>query len=95
MNAPDPTSLLGTTVESRYKVHQLVGAGGMCTVYRAEDLRRGSQIALKVLPAERARDTEMAARFEREAAAGKRITASQRRRHLRLGHAPRRRRSIW
>jgi serine/threonine-protein kinase len=73
MNAPEPTSLLGTTVENRYKIHQLLGEGGMCTVYRAEDQKRGLQVALKVMPAARAANSEMAARFNREAAAGKRI----------------------
>jgi eukaryotic-like serine/threonine-protein kinase len=73
MNALDPTSLLHSTVENRYKVLGVLGQGGMCTVYRAEDTKRGLQVALKVLPAERAADGEMAARFQREAAAGKRI----------------------
>src|SRR6185436_7070459 len=73
MNAPDPTSLLGATVEGRYKIQQLIGEGGMCSVYRAEDQKRGLQVALKVMPAARAANAEMAARFNREAAAGKRI----------------------
>jgi serine/threonine-protein kinase len=73
MNALDPTRLLHTTVENRYKVLGVLGQGGMCTVYRAEDTKRSIQVALKVLPPERAADGEMAARFQREAAAGKRI----------------------
>src|SRR4051794_36199143 len=73
MNAPDPTSLLGATVENRYKIHQLIGEGGMCAVYRAEDTKRNLQVALKVMPAERAKNAELASRFNREAAAGKRI----------------------
>src|SRR5438105_7151647 len=73
MNAPDPTSLLGATVEGRYKIAQLIGEGGMCAVYRAEDRRRSLQVALKVMPAARGADPEMAARFNREAAAGKHI----------------------
>src|SRR5437899_5010793 len=73
MNAPDPTSLLGATVEGRYKIAQLIGEGGMCAVYRAEDQRRSLQVALKVMPAARAANPEMAARFNREASAGKHI----------------------
>ena len=79
MTAPSPTSptsgdpLVNTIVDDRYQVHALVGRGGMCSVYRAEDLRSGSQVALKVLPSERAENAEMAARFQREAATGKRI----------------------
>jgi serine/threonine-protein kinase len=73
MNAPDPTSLLGATVEGRYKMLQLIGEGGMCVVYRAEDQKRKLQVAVKVMTAERAANAELAARFNREAAAGKRI----------------------
>jgi serine/threonine-protein kinase len=73
MNAPDPTSLLGSTVEQRYKILQLIGEGGMCLVYRAEDQKRNLQVALKVMPAAKAANPELAARFNREAAAGKRI----------------------
>jgi serine/threonine protein kinase len=75
VTAPQPTAeLVGKIVDDRYQVHALLGAGGMCVVYRAEDLRSGSQVALKVLPVERAKNTELAARFQREAAAGKRIS---------------------
>jgi eukaryotic-like serine/threonine-protein kinase len=73
MSAPDPTSMLGATVEGRYKVLQLIGEGGMCAVYRAEDQKRNLQVALKVMPAACAANQEMAARFNREASAGKRI----------------------
>lgn len=65
--------LVGKLVANRYLVADVLGAGGLCTVYRAEDLRRGRDVALKVLPADKARVTEFAARFGREVTTAKRI----------------------
>ncbi len=55
-------SRLGT-----YEILGPLGAGGMGEVYRAKDLRLGRQIAIKVLPAEVASNSDRLARFEREA----------------------------
>jgi hypothetical protein len=46
-----------------YRIEALVGRGGMSTVYRAEDLRLGRRVALKVLAPELARDERFRARF--------------------------------
>lgn len=51
----------------RYKVEELLGAGGMATVFRAYDPMFGRQVALKVLPRELLDDAQSRARFEREA----------------------------
>ena len=59
-------SLIGKKV-SHYRVLQVIGAGGMGLVYKAEDLKLGRQVALKFLPEELVTDTAALQRFEREA----------------------------
>ena len=54
---------------NHYEIVSLLGAGGMGEVYLAEDPRLGRQVAIKVLPAEFARDAERLRRFEQEARA--------------------------
>ena len=60
------TSWVGRSI-AHYRVTSQLGAGGMGEVYRATDSRLGRDVAIKVLPAEFARDPERMARFEREA----------------------------
>jgi eukaryotic-like serine/threonine-protein kinase len=48
----DPVSTierLNTALEGRYRVEREIGEGGMATVYLAEDVRHGRQVAVKVL----------------------------------------------
>jgi serine/threonine protein kinase len=52
-----------------YEIATPIGAGGMGEVYRASDTRLSRDVAIKVLPAEFARDAQLRARFEREAKA--------------------------
>jgi Tol biopolymer transport system component len=52
-----------------YEIAASIGAGGMGEVYRANDTRLSRDVAIKVLPAEFAKDAQLRARFEREARA--------------------------
>ena len=62
-------SLSNGTRLGPYEILSPLGAGGMGEVYRARDTRLGREVAVKVLPAEFARDTERLRRFEQEARA--------------------------
>jgi serine/threonine-protein kinase len=74
MGHPAPRrDLVGKLIANRYLVGDVLGAGGLCTVYRGEDLRRQHEIAIKVLPSDKAQVKEFAARFQREVTTAKRI----------------------
>ena len=59
-----PDSKLGP-----YEILAALGAGGMGEVYRARDPRLGREVAIKILPAGSAGDSESMRRFEQEARA--------------------------
>ncbi|MBI3405023.1 MAG: serine/threonine protein kinase [Acidobacteria bacterium] len=52
-----------------YEIQSPLGAGGMGEVYRARDTRLDRTVAIKVLPAELAKDEMLRQRLEREARA--------------------------
>jgi Tol biopolymer transport system component/tRNA A-37 threonylcarbamoyl transferase component Bud32 len=59
-------AMIGRTL-GHYRVLDKIGSGGMGDVYRAEDIRLGRAVALKVLPEAFWRDEERQARLSREA----------------------------
>jgi serine/threonine protein kinase len=59
--------LLQGTELSHYRIVSKLGAGGMGEVYRALDTRLHREVAIKMLPAAFAQDTDRLRRFEQEA----------------------------
>jgi len=59
--------LIGRTLDGRYRIEALVARGGMAAVYVANDLRLRRNVAIKVMHASLAEDSEFVHRFEREA----------------------------
>ena len=60
-------ALLGAVVADRYRLLSLLGEGGMGAVYKAEHIRMGKVLALKLLRGAFARDEGAVARFRAEA----------------------------
>ncbi|MBL8634247.1 MAG: protein kinase [Myxococcales bacterium] len=67
----DPLS--GRVLSGRYRLMELIGRGGMGAVYRAHHILMDKPVAVKVLRAELASDTEAVARFHREARSASRL----------------------
>ena len=60
---------LGTTLDDRYEILEVIGSGGMAVVYKATDHRLNRFVAVKILRDELARDEEFRRRFQTEAQA--------------------------
>ncbi len=63
------STLLGTTLNGRYRLEARIGAGGMSTVYRALDETLQRPVAIKLMNREVATDSDQLERFRREARA--------------------------
>jgi serine/threonine protein kinase len=59
--------VVGETVAKRYELEELVGRGGMSSVYRAHDSLLERYVALKVLHEQYSKDEDFVERFKREA----------------------------
>jgi len=66
-------ALIGSLISERYRVHELLGQGGMGAVYRGEQVHLRKQVAIKVLHPGARNLPQIVARFEREAIAGAHI----------------------
>lgn len=70
MSDPSAGALLG----GRYRLIDVVGRGGMATVWSAEDTVLGRHVAVKVLHRELRRDPAQVRRFHQEAVSSARVT---------------------
>src|SRR5436305_1725937 len=59
--------VVGELIADRYEVEELVGSGGMSSVYRAHDRLLERSVALKILHEQYTRDEGYVERFRREA----------------------------
>ena len=63
----------GALLDGRYRVEDKIATGGMSTVYRGLDIRLDRPVALKVMDARYAHDSQFLTRFQREARAVARL----------------------
>ncbi|HTY28124.1 MAG TPA: protein kinase [Mycobacterium sp.] len=63
----------GALLDGRYRVEAKIATGGMSTVYRGLDVRLERPVALKVMDARYANDSQFLTRFQREARAVARL----------------------
>jgi len=64
----------GTVLGDRYELHEVVGSGGMASVWRAIDRVLDRPVAVKILHARLAEDPSFLDRFKNEAMASARLT---------------------
>ncbi|MGH1340972.1 MAG: serine/threonine-protein kinase [Nannocystales bacterium] len=70
----NPEQLVGTTLDGRYRVLRVLGAGGMGAVFEAEQTTLHKRVAIKVLAPRLARNADQVERFLREAQAASRVS---------------------
>ena len=58
---------LGTVLGGRYRLVELLGQGGMATIFRARDSQLDRDVAVKLLRPEYGRDPDFGSRFRQEA----------------------------
>jgi len=62
-------NLIGKTLDGTYRIEQLLGKGGMGSVYRARDVNLNREVAIKMMHAHFTSDPSFRARFLQEARA--------------------------
>ena len=65
--------IIGRTLASRFHITALLGEGGMATVYRGTQDAEPTEIAIKIMNADLARDSNFVKRFRREAKSAARL----------------------
>jgi serine/threonine-protein kinase len=64
----------GQMLDNRYRIVGLLGRGGMGEVYRADDLRLGQPVAIKLLPPSLAHDPSRLAQFHSEVRTARQVS---------------------
>src|SRR4051794_32269464 len=72
--AQSRTLAAGTLLAGRYDIVQLLGQGGMGTVYKARDVELDRLVAIKVIRADLANEPRTLARFKQELILARQIT---------------------
>ncbi len=67
------SSLIGISLDNKFKILRLIGRGGMGEVFEAEHVGLGKRVAIKLMLEKYSGDGEAVARFTREAHAASRI----------------------
>ncbi len=70
----DGPELVGEIVGERYRIEEVVGAGGMATVYKAFDQTLERPVAVKVMRREVVKEADQLERFRREARAAAKLS---------------------
>ena len=84
--------MVGEVLADRYELEELVGTGGMSSVFRAHDRLLDRKVALKILHQQYSDDDEYVERFRREARAVPYVTG---RRTAGRAMGPRPKPRIW
>src|SRR5438128_1517607 len=74
MQAPSDDALLGRTIAGKYRLVDLIGRGGMASVYRCtHEGGDPAELALKILDPRLSREEKYVRRFQREAKSAARL----------------------
>jgi len=85
---PDGDPWIGRIIDERYRIVELLGEGGMGSVFVAEHLKLRKQVALKTIRPEFASNAQAEARFAREALATAQIDHPHVASAIDFGHLP-------